>query len=38
MGARGAITKVSKHGWGGKTMAEHKLVTHYLQPAMLLVI
>jgi hypothetical protein len=34
MGARGAVMKVSKYGWGGKVMAEHKLVTHYLQPTM----
>ncbi len=33
-GARGAVMKVSKYGRGGKTMAEHKLVTHCLQPTM----
>jgi hypothetical protein len=35
MGARGAVMKVNKYGRGGKTMAEHKLVTHCLQPIML---
>jgi hypothetical protein len=33
-GARGAVMKVSKYGRGGKAMAEHKLVTHCLQPTM----
>jgi hypothetical protein len=34
-GARGVIMKVSKYGWGGKAMAEHKLATHCFQPTML---
>jgi hypothetical protein len=34
-GVRGALMKVSKYGLGGKTMVEHKLVTHCLQPTML---
>jgi hypothetical protein len=32
--ARGAVMKVNKYGRGGKAMAEHKLVTHCLQPTM----
>ncbi len=32
--ARGVVMKVSKYERGGKAMAEHKLVTHYLQPTM----
>jgi len=34
-GAKSAVMKVSKYGWGGKTMVKHKLVTHCFQPTML---
>ncbi len=33
--ARSVVMKVNKYGWGGKTMVEHRLVTHCLQPTML---